>query len=55
MKIKLLMLAVLPATAAGFSVVLAQTKRSRPAREFMREKLELSPRVEKSEEGIQWQ
>ncbi len=45
MKTKLLILAVLLAVAAGLSVTLAQSKRSRAAKEFMRDKLELSQRV----------
>ena len=43
MKAKLLLLfAVLLVAAAGLSVTLAQTKRGRAAKEFMRDKLELS-------------
>src|SRR6266511_2462380 len=45
MKAKLLLLTVLLAAAAGLSVGLAQTKRNRAAKEFMRDKLELSQRV----------
>ena len=45
MKSKLLILTILIAAAAGLSVALAQTKRSRAAKEFMRDKLELSQRV----------
>jgi len=49
MKSKLLLLAVLLAVlllaVAGLSVALAQSKRSRAAKEFMRDKLELSQRV----------
>src|SRR6188508_344550 len=45
MRTKLLLLTVLLVAAAGLSVGLAQTKRSRAAKEFMRDKLELSQRV----------
>ncbi len=45
MKTKLLLLTVLLAVAAGLSVALAQTKRNSAAKEFMRDKLELSQRV----------
>ena len=45
MKTKILLLTVLLALAAGLSVSLAQTKRNRAAKEFMRDKLELSQRV----------
>lgn len=45
MKSKLLIITILIAAAAGLSVALAQTKRSRAAKEFMRDKLELSQRV----------
>jgi cytochrome c556 len=45
MKTKLLLLAVLLVVAAGLSVGKAQTKRNRAAKEFMRDKLELSQRV----------
>ena len=45
MKSKLLIITILIAAAAGLSVALAQTKRSRGAKEFMRDKLELSQRV----------
>ena len=46
MKTKLLLLTVLLATAAaGLSVALAQSKRNRAAKEFMRDKLELSQGV----------
>lgn len=45
MKIKLLWLTLLLATAAGLSVALAQSKRNRAAKEFMRDKLELSQRA----------
>jgi cytochrome c556 len=40
-----LLLAILLVAAAGLSVALAQSKRSRAAKEFMRDKLELSQRV----------
>ena len=45
MKSKLLISTLLIAVAAGLSVALAQTKRNRAAKEFMRDKLELSQRV----------
>ncbi len=45
MKTKLLLLTLVLALAAGISVSIAQTKRNRAAKEFMREKLELSQRV----------
>lgn len=45
MKSKLLIFTILIAAAAGLSVALAQTKRSRAAKEFMRDKLVLSQRV----------
>ena len=45
MKTKFLLLTVVLALAAGLSVALAQTKRNRAAKEFMRDKLELSQRV----------
>ena len=45
MKSKLLLLTILLAVAAGLSVGFAQTKRNRAAKEFMRDKLELSQRV----------
>jgi cytochrome c556 len=46
MKTKLILLTVLLAlAAAGLSVALSQTKRNRAAKEFMRDKLELSQRV----------
>ena len=46
MKTKLVLLTLLlAAMVAGLSVGLAQTKRNRAAKEFMREKLELSHRV----------
>ena len=45
MKTKLLLLTVVLAVTAGLSVTLAQTKRNRAAKEFMRDKLELSQRV----------
>jgi cytochrome c556 len=45
MKPKLLLLVVLLVAVAGLSVALAQSKRSRAAKEFMRDKLELSQRV----------
>ena len=46
MKTKLVLLTLLlAAVAAGLSVGLAQTKRNRAAKEFMRDKLELSHRV----------
>jgi len=46
MKTKLILLGLLlVAAAAGLSVGLSQTKRNRAAKEFMRDKLELSQRV----------
>jgi len=45
MKKKLLLLTLLLAAAAGISMVLAQSKRNRATKEFMRDKLELSQRV----------
>src|SRR5262249_54299324 len=46
MKLKLLMSTVLLVTiAGGLPVTLAQSKRNRAAKEFMRDKLELSQRV----------
>ena len=45
MKTKFLLLAVLLTAAAGLSVGLAQSKRNRAVKEFMRDKLELSQRV----------
>ena len=45
MKTKFLLLAVLLAAVVGVSVTIAQTRRHRANREFMREKLELSQRV----------
>ncbi len=45
MKTKLLLLTLLLTIATGLSVALAQTKRNRAAKEFMRDKLELSQRV----------
>src|SRR5580765_3085405 len=45
MKTKLLLLTVILAVAAGLSVAVAQSKRNRAAKEFMRDKLELSQRV----------
>jgi hypothetical protein len=45
MKTKLLLFTVSLAVAMGLSAGLAQTKRSRAAKEFMRDKLELSQRV----------
>jgi hypothetical protein len=45
MKTKLLLFIVSLAVATGLSAGLAQTKRSRAAKEFMRDKLELSQRV----------
>jgi len=45
MKMKLLLLTLLLTIATGLSVALAQTKRNRAAKEFMRDKLELSQRV----------
>jgi tRNA(Met) C34 N-acetyltransferase TmcA len=45
MKTKLILFTVLLAMAAGLSVGLSQTKRNRAAREFMRDKLELSQQV----------
>jgi cytochrome c556 len=45
MKTKILLLSLLLATAVGVSMALAQTKRNRTNKEFMRDKLELSQRV----------
>jgi len=45
MKSKLLLVTILFAVTAGLSMALAQTKRNRAAKEFMRDKLELSQRV----------
>jgi cytochrome c556 len=45
MKTKFLLLTVVLTLAVGVSVALAQTKRIRAAKEFMRDKLELSQRV----------
>jgi len=45
MKTKCLILAILLAVGAGLTVALAQSKRSRATKEFMRDKLELSQRV----------
>ena len=45
MKTKLTLLAVLLVAAASLIIAPAQSKRSRPAKEFMRDKLELSQRV----------
>ena len=46
MKAKLLLLTLfVAASAAGLSVAFAQSKRNRAAKEFMRDKLELSQRV----------
>jgi hypothetical protein len=45
MKTKLLLLAIFLAAGVGLSVTQAQSKRNRAAREFMRDKLELSQRV----------
>jgi hypothetical protein len=45
MKTKILRLILVLTIAAGLSVALAQTKRHRAAKEFMRDKLELSQRV----------
>jgi tRNA(Met) C34 N-acetyltransferase TmcA len=45
MKTKLVLFTLLLAVAAGLSVGLSQTKRNRAAREFMRDKLELSQQV----------
>ena len=45
MKIKLLLLTIFLAAVVGLSVTPAQSKRNRAAREFMRDKLELSQRV----------
>jgi cytochrome c556 len=45
MKTKFLLLTVVLALATGLSGALAQTKRNRAAKEFMRDKLELSQRV----------
>jgi len=45
MKTKLLLLTVLLVASAGISVGLAQTKRNRAAKEFMRDKLELAQRA----------
>jgi hypothetical protein len=45
MKSKILLFTVLLAAAAAISVAVAQSKRNRASREFMRDKLELSQRV----------
>jgi len=45
MKTKLLMLTILLIAVAGLSVALAQSRRNRATKEFMRDKLELSQRV----------
>lgn len=45
MKIKILLITICLAIAAGFSAALAQSKRNRAAKEFMRDKLELSQGV----------
>jgi cytochrome c556 len=45
MKTKILLVTILLAAAAGLSLALAQTKRNPAAKEFMRDKLELSQRV----------
>lgn len=45
MKTKLLILAILLIAGAGLSVALAQSRRNRATKEFMRDKLELSQRV----------
>jgi cytochrome c556 len=45
MKAKILMLVVFLSVVVGISATLAQSKRHRAAREFMRDKLELSQRV----------
>jgi len=45
MKTKILILALLLAAGAGLTVALAQPKRSRATKEFMRDKLELSQKV----------
>jgi cytochrome c556 len=42
MKTRILLLVILLAVAAGFSVAAAQSRRNRAAKEFMRDKLELS-------------
>ncbi len=42
MKTRILLLAIMLAVAAGFSVTAAQSRRNRAAKEFMRDKLELS-------------
>ena len=42
---RILLLALVLATAAGLTASFAQSKRNRAAKEFMREKLELSQRV----------
>ena len=45
MKIRILLLSLVLAMAAGLSVTFAQTRRNRAAKEFMRDKLELSQQV----------
>jgi len=45
MKTKFLAFVILLAVGAGLSVALAQSKRNRATKEFMRDKLELSQRV----------
>ena len=45
MKTKLLVFVILLAVGAGLSVALAQSKRNRASKEFMRDKLELSQKV----------
>ncbi|MSU34952.1 MAG: hypothetical protein EXS36_07525 [Pedosphaera sp.] len=45
MKSKILLLSDLLVVAAGISVALAQPKRNRASKEFMRDKLELSQRL----------
>jgi cytochrome c556 len=45
MKRRVLIITFLLTVVTGFSVALAQSKRNRAAKEFMREKLELSQRV----------
>ena len=45
MRTRILLLALVLATAAGLTASFAQSKRDRAAKEFMRDKLELSQRV----------
>jgi len=45
MKIRILSLVIVLIVAAGLAAAMAQSKRNRAAKEFMREKLELSQRV----------